>query len=178
MENEVYRFETKLSVLVYILSGETLSSRWLDWQYFDMGPGIFMIPRNYFMGIRVQGFDNRQLKLLIDDLEPVSNLRYFHLAENRSITDDGTLQLARLPQLQFLNLSSCDITDAGLAFLPSLPKVTFLDLSYCNRISRGAVKYVRKLPHLHFLDLQGVIKINNADIKKFERRGLEIHRGS
>ena len=178
MENEVYRFETKLPVSVYILSGEPLSSRWLDWQFYDTGPGVFMIPQNYFMGIRVQGFDNRQLKLLIDDLEPVSNLRYLHLAENRGITDDGILQLARLPQLQFLNLSSCDITDAGLAFLPSLPKVTFLDLSYCNRISRGAAKYVQKLPYLHFLDLQGVIKVNNADIKKFEHRGLEIHRGS
>jgi len=178
MENDVYRFETKLSVSIYVLSGEPLSSRWLDWQFYDTGPGIFIIPRDYFMGIRAQGFDNRQLKLLIDDLEPVSNLRYLHLAENRSITDDGILQLARLSQLQFLNLSSCDITDAGLAFLPSMTKLTFLDLSYCNRISRGAAKYVQKIPHLHFLDLQGVIKVNKADIKKFERRGLEIHSGS
>lgn len=176
METQTYKFTTSLDVMLYLLSKDKPSSRWLDWQEYDCGPGIFNISEDQCLGIRAQGMDDTSLKQLVLESAEIKNLRYLYLAENRGISDKGILNLSGLPQLEYLNISSCDITSNGLSFLPSLSKLTFLDLSYCNRISDKAAVYVQKLPRLKYLDIQGVIKINTSGIKKFERRDLEIHR--
>lgn len=177
MEIETYRFETSLQVVIYTQAAENPSSRWSDWLEFDMGPGIFFLPSATFMGIRAQGFNDAMLRQLVDDLEPVTNLRYLNLSENRGITNYGIQNLERLPHLKYLNLSSCDIGSEGLAFLPRLKSLSYLDLSYCNRITGTGAKYVQKLPALKYLNLHGVIKVNTGALKKFEKRGLEIYRG-
>jgi hypothetical protein len=177
METETYRFETALDVTIFTQPASSPSAKWFDWLEFDQSPGIFHLPVSDHMGIRAKGFTDPEIKQLTDDLESVTSLRYLHLAENRGITNRGIRHLERLPQLAYLNLSSCDISSEGLAFLPALRNLTHLDLSYCNRLTANAAKYIQKLPALKFLDLQGVLKINTGSVKKFERRGLEIYRG-
>lgn len=128
------------------------------------------------MGIRAQKFTDQMLKELIVEISEVSPLRYLFLAENRNITDKGTLFLEKLPQIEYLNLSACGITNDGLAFLPKMTALTYLNLSYCNRVSEGAARYTQPLRQLTLLDLKGVIRINTNGLKKFERRGLEIQK--
>ena len=175
MENQTNKFSTEIAVQLFVLNKNTPSSRWLDWQPFDFGPGIFLIPEDSFLGIRAQGIDDDALFQLVRELSSVSCLRYLYLAENRKITNKGILNLEKLNQIEYLNISSCDITSEGLEFLPSLTNLKFLDLSYCNRISEKAAQYIQKLPRLQYLDIKGVIKINTSSLKKFEKRGLVIH---
>lgn len=174
MESQTYKFTTGLDIMLYLQRKDKPSSRWLDWQEYDRGPGIFNISEDQVLGIRAQSIDDISIKQLVRESAEVKNLRYLYLAENRAISDKGILNLSGLPQLEYLNISACDITSAGLAFLPSLSRLLFLDLSYCNRVSNKASIYVQKLPQLKYLDIKGVIKINTSGIKKFERRGLEI----
>lgn len=175
MENQTNKFSTEITVQLFIINKNASSSRWLDWQPFDTGPGIFIIPEDSFLGIRAQGIDDNNFVQLVRELSSVSCLRYLYLAENRGITNKGVLNLENLTQIEYLNLSSCDITSEGLAFLPSLTNLKFLDISYCNRISEKAAQYIQKLPRLQYLDIKGVIKINTSSLKKFEKRGLVIH---
>ncbi len=176
MEEQIEKFITESDVSLYLLSKETPSGRWLDWQEYDRGPGIFSIPEDRLLGVRGQAMNNDSLKQLVQELKDVHSLRYLYLAENRGISDKGILNLQFLPQLEYLNISACDITSDGLAFLLLLPKLSFLDLSYCNRISGKAAQYIQKLPRLTFLNLQGVVKIKTSDLKKFEKKNLEIQR--
>ena len=113
--------------------------RWLI-SIFDTGPGVFMIPQNYFMGTVCRDLITASSNCLSMILN-LFQFSIFHLAENRSITDDG-LSISEVTAIAILNLSLVILQMPDL-LLPSLPKVTFLDLSYCNRISRGAAKYVR-----------------------------------
>lgn len=176
METDGVRLSTELDVILYTIPCEAVSSRWLDWQEFDRGPGIFYIPRDVFLGVRAQGLHDAEIRKLVEDLKPVENLRYLNLAENRGITNDGMAAVGMLRQLRFLNISSCDINNQGMGFLPNLVNLEYLNLSYCNRITEKAAPFVQKLPKLKYLDLQGCIKINTGGLKKFEKKNLTIYK--
>jgi len=176
MESHSYRFETELEVFLFTVPAEEATSRWLDWQEYDRGPGIFRIPADLSLGIRAQGLHDAEIRRLVSELQEVKNLRYLHLAENRGITEEGMASLGALPQLRFLNIGACDINNRGLDFLPKLTNLEYLNLSYCNRITEKAAPSVQKLSRLKYLDLQGCIKINTGGLKKFEKRGLTIHK--
>ena len=176
MENYNYRLETGLEMILYTIPCEEASSRWLDWQEFDRGPGIFYIPDTVYLGIRAQGLHDAEVRKLAEDLKPVGNLRYLNLAENRGITNDGMAAVGALRQLRYLNIGACDINNQGMGFLPNLINLEYLNLSYCNRITEKTAPFVQKLPKLNYLDLQGCIKINTGGLKKFEKKGLTIHK--
>ena len=176
MEIESYRLETGLDIGLYTIPCEEISPRWLNWQEYDRGPGIFHIPGNLFLGVRAQGLNDDTLKQLVEELAPVSGLRYLHLAENRGISNNGAAYLAKLKQLRCLNIGACDINSQGMSFLSSLTNLTYLNLSYCNRINEKMAPFVQKIPHLEYLDLQGCIKINTGGLKKFEKKGLTIYK--
>ncbi len=176
MECYVYRFSTELDVVLYTIPCEETSPRWLDWQEFDRGPGFFQIPADHFLGVRAQGLHDAEIRRLTADLQPVENLRYLNLSENRGITNEGMSSVGTLRQLRYLNIGACDINNQGMAFLPSLTNLEYLNLSYSNRITEKAAPFVQKLPRLTYLDLQGCIKINTGGLKKFEKKGLTIHK--
>ncbi len=176
MENTTIRYATGLDVLLYTIPADAFSTRWLDWQEYDRGPGIFHLPADVYLGVRAQGLDDAMTRQLAEELAPVENLRYLHLAENRGITNTGMAHIGLLKQLRCLNIGACDINSQGMAFLPSLVNLEYLNLSYCNRVNEKAAPYVQKLPKLSFLELQGCIKINTGGIKKFEKKGLTIHK--
>lgn len=174
METKTYRFETELFVDLYTIPITEITDFWLDWTPFDSGPGIFNLDESLALGIRAQGFTDDLMQQLVEELIDVPGLRYLHLAENRNVTNRGVGFLRLLPQVRYLNISSCDVNSEGLQFLPSLENLEMLDISYCNRISGAAGKYVQQLPRLKTLMVQGTTKLNTADLKKFEKRGLEI----
>ena len=176
MENYDYRLSTELEVILYTIPCEAVSFRWLDWQEYDRGPGIFHIPADVFLGVRAQGLHDAEIRRLAEDLLPAGNLRYLNLAENRGITNEGMAAVGALRQLRYLNIGACDINNQGMAFLPGLVNLEYLNLSYCNRITEKTAPFVQKLPKLKYLDLQGCIKINTGGLKKFEKKGLTIYK--
>lgn len=170
------RLSTEQEIVLYTIPSDECSSRWLDWQEYDRGPGIFHIPASLAVGVRAQGLHDGEIRSLANDLLPLENLRYLHLAENRGISNDGMAAVGSLRQLRYLNIGACDINNQGLEFLPKLVNLEYLNLSYCNRITEKAAPFIQKLPKLTYLDLQGCIKINTGGLKKFEKKGLTIHK--
>ena len=173
---EYYEFKTGLDVGLFTIPAAEEDSRWLNWQEYDRGPGIFHIPSDLSLGIRAQFINDDEFKQLVSELKTVSGLRYLYLAENRGITNSGIAACAELTQLRYLNLSSCDINSQGMDFLPALTQLTYLNLSYCNRINEKTAPFVQKLPRLKYLDLHGCIKVNTGGLKKFEKKGLTIYK--
>ena len=176
MDNYGFKLSTEQEIILYTIPCGEVSSRWLDWQEFDRGPGIFTIPEDMFLGVRAQGLHDAEMRKLAEELLPVENLRYLNLTENRGITNSGMAAVGKLRQLRYLNIGACDLNNEGMAFLPALTNLEYLNLSYCNRITEKTAVYVQKLPRLKYLDLQGCIKINTGGLKKFEKKGLTIYK--
>ena len=176
MEENEFRLSTEMDIMLYTIPCEAVSSRWLDWQEYDRGPGIFYIPTDVYLGVRAQGLHDADIRKVVDELKDVENLRYLNLTENRGITNDGMAAVGSLRQLRYLNIGACDINNQGMDFLPGLVNLEYLNLSYCNRITEKTAPYVQKLPKLKYLDLQGCIKINNGGLKKFEKKSLTIYK--
>ena len=176
MESYNFRLSTELDVVLYTIPCDETSSRWLDWQEYDRGPGIFSLPSEVYLGIRAQGLHDAEIRTLAAELKPVENLRYLNLAENRGITNEGMAAVGQLRQLRYLNIGACDVNNQGMGFLPNLVNLEYLNLSYCNRITEKTAPFVQKLPKLKYLDLQGCIKINTGGLKKFEKKGLTIYK--
>ena len=176
MENHDYRLSTGLDIGLYTIPCGSVSSRWLDWQELDRGPGIFYIPGDMYLGVRAQGIHDEEIRKLADELLSVENLRYLNLTENRGISGSGMAAVGKLKQLRYLNIGACDLNNQDMSFLAGLTNLEYLNLSYCNRITEKTAPYVQKLTKLKYLDLQGCIKINTGGLKKFEKKGLTIYK--
>jgi ankyrin repeat protein len=88
-------------------------------------------------------------------LEPVTALT---LGGSRELTDDGLLHLARMPQLEELNLNEYPggrLTDRGLAVLPQLPKLRVFEMAWQSGITDVGVENLRACEQLERVDLMG-----------------------
>jgi len=173
IDDKVFAFSTPLSILVHTRPAG--SPHRADWKEFDQGEGLYHIPTDVDVSVRVHTINDAELGQLTRDLAGLANLRLLNLSENRNVTSVGMKALRALPQLTMLNLSSCDITNEGLEHLLGLPRLEWLDLTFCNRISDPGLKTLAKVPRLVFLDLQGCVKVTHAGIARLRRRNLEIH---
>jgi len=168
-----FHFSTTLPILILTRpAGQSVE----DWKEFDRGPGYFNLPEGYEVMIKVKQIDDDSLCQLAQDLAGCDTITSLDLAENRKVTDDGLECLKKLPQLAYLNLSSCDITNSGLPFLLEMQNLRVLNLSYCHRLTDLGLRTLKGLPHLAFLDLQGVLKITKAGMSKIRKTGLTIRR--
>ncbi|MFN8580231.1 MAG: hypothetical protein U0163_04540 [Gemmatimonadaceae bacterium] len=70
----------------------------------------------------------------------------------KAVTDDGVRHLARMPQLQQLDLSGTAITDAGLRALNGLPGLRRLNLSWTRTTDSGAA-HLAQCRQLESVDL-------------------------
>jgi hypothetical protein len=167
-------FSSTLPVMVY---HRTQDSTVADWRELDFGPGVFHIPAEDLVMVRIKNIDDFVMKSLIAEITDCPAITFLNLSENRKITNKSMELISTLTNLTGLNLSSCSITDVGLVHLLPLTRLEHLDLSYCNRLSDSAFKELRNLRSLTYLDLQGCTKITTGGIARFNRRGLVIHRG-
>lgn len=147
-----------------------------DWQVLDEGPGFFTIPAAHEAAVRLRLGSDAVLRTLIPEIAGCPALTYLNLSENRGITDRGLEYLSAAPQITMLNLSSCDVTNEGLRALKALSRLEHLELSYCNRLTDNALLALRDLTRLEYLDLLGCLKMTHAALKRFNKRGLIIHR--
>lgn len=91
----------------------------------------------------------------IAGLDFVTSLR---LGGSREITDDGLLQLARMPQLERLELSEYPggkLTDRGLEVLRHLPNLRKFEMTWQGGITDRGVANLRHCALLEDVDLMG-----------------------
>src|SRR5262245_20838770 len=91
----------------------------------------------------------------IAELDHVTSLT---LGGSRQLTDDGLLHLARMPQLQHLNLSEYPggrLTDRGLEVLRHLPNLRTFEMTWQRGISDAGVANLRFCDELEHVDLMG-----------------------
>ena len=172
IENKANGFTTTLPVTVLCRPRKPVG---VDWREVDQGPGAIQLPAGEEASLRVRNLDDALLRLLVREIEGCLAITGLNLAENRAVTDDGLAYLVHLPQLTYLNLSSCGLTNHGISLLLPLTSLQYLDLSYCNRITDLGVKQLRALRNLAYLRLQGCVKVSNGSISKLRRKGLTIH---
>lgn len=146
-----------------------------DWTFLETGPGTIEIEDGLDVCIRIKNIGDDELYSLVKEIAGCPVLTFLDLAENRKISDDGTVRLSSLGQLTHLNLSSCTIHDPTLHTLAEMKRLTWLNLSYCHRLTGTGLRWLKALPNLKYLDLQGSSRLTKADIRRIERRGLVIH---
>ena len=146
-----------------------------DWREIDEGPGVIHLPPGEEASLRTRNMYDGELAQLVSEIKGCTAITGLDLSENRNLTNEGLAYLARLPQLTYLNLSSCALTNQGFIYLLALPMLQYLDLSYCNRITDVGVKQLKALRNLSYLGLQGCVKVSNGSISKLRRSGLTIH---
>ncbi len=93
-------------------------------------------------------------------LERISRLEHvtaLNLGGSTHLTDDGLLHLARMPQLQYLDLSGWEsrITDRGLAVLRHLPELRRLQMCWPQRVTDAGVAHLAGCEQLESVDLLG-----------------------
>ena len=91
------------------------------------------------------------MKLTVVELERVTYLDFSF--SKTPITDESLKDVAKLQNLEELNLRSTDITDAGLKGVAKLQKLTKLNLEY-TQITDEGLKDVAKLQKLGYLNLK------------------------
>jgi hypothetical protein len=168
-----FHFSSTLPIVIFCRPTGQITE---EWKEFDRGPGYFDLPGGHEVMIKVKQINDDDLCQLTQELMGCNMITSLDLAENRKVTDDGLECLKALPQLVYLNLSSCDITNKGLPYLVELQQLKVLNLSYCHRLTDLGLRILKGLPHLVFLDLQGVLRITKAGMSKIRKDGLTIHR--
>ena len=100
--------------------------------------------------------------LMTDEaLKRIANLNFvtsLSLGGSRELTDDGLLQLARMPQIERLDLSEYPggkLTDRGLAVLQHLPNLRKFAMAWQAGISDRGVANLRYCERLEEVDLIG-----------------------
>jgi ankyrin repeat protein len=91
----------------------------------------------------------------IADVDHVTTLS---LGGSRQLTDDGLLHLARMPQLQYLDLSEYPggrLTDRGLDVLRHLPNLRTFEMTWQRGISDAGVANLRFCDQLQRVNLMG-----------------------
>lgn len=100
--------------------------------------------------------------LMTDDvlarIASLTHVTRLHLGGSRELTDDGLLQLARMPQLEYLNLSEYPggkLTDRGLEVLRHLPNLKHFEMTWQAGVSDTGMANLRYCEHLEVVDLMG-----------------------
>ena len=93
-------------------------------------------------------------------LERVSRLgfvRCLNLDGSTQVTDEGLAHLARMPQLQTLNLSGwhSPITDRGLAVLRHLTELQRFEMCWPQRVTDAGMAYLQCCDQLERVDVMG-----------------------
>ncbi|XP_055379384.1 F-box/LRR-repeat protein 14 [Condylostylus longicornis] len=108
----------------------------------------------------------------------LTSLKVINLSFCVSVTDSGLKHLAKMPELQELNLRSCDnISDIGMAYLTEgCTGLTCLDVSFCDKITDHALAHIANgLDNLKSLSLNQC-QITDEGIEKIAKslRDLEV----
>jgi hypothetical protein len=103
-------------------------------------------------GLDASGFMTDAILARVARLEHVTSL---HLGGSRALTDEGLRHLARMPQLQTLDLSGCQVTDRGLEVLRQLPHLRRFQLCWRREVTDAGAANLAACDELESVDLMG-----------------------
>ena len=106
-------------------------------------------------GVDAGGLMTDDLLARIADIDHVTALG---IGGSRQLTDEGLLHLARMPQLQELNLSEYPggrLTDHGLEVLQHLPNLRWFEMTWQRGITDAGIANLRFCDQLEHVDLMG-----------------------
>ena len=116
---------------------------------------IAVMKERRIAGLTANGLMTDALMARVAELDHVIALG---IGGSRGLSDDGLLQLARMPQLQWLNLTEYPggkLTDRGLAVLRHLPNLRMFEMTWQKGITDEGVANLRFCDHLERVDLMG-----------------------
>ena len=105
--------------------------------------------------VQANGFMTDAMLARIADLEHVTSLS---LGGSRELSDEGLRHLARMPQLQRLDLSEYPggrLTDRGLEVLRHLPNLRTFEMTWQSGITDAGVAHLRHCDRLERVNLMG-----------------------
>ena len=88
----------------------------------------------------------------------LDHITSLHLGGSRELTDEGLLHLARMPQLEHLDLSEYPggkLTDRGLEVLRHLPNLRTFEMTWQAGITDAGVANLRFCDQLESVNLMG-----------------------
>ncbi len=116
---------------------------------------IAVLKERRITGLEANGLMTDAVLGRIAEIDHVTSLS---LAGSRELSDDGLLQLTRMPQLQHLNLSEYPggtLTDRGLEAVRHLPNLRTFEMTWQAGISDAGVANLRYCDQLERVDLMG-----------------------
>jgi hypothetical protein len=90
------------------------------------------------------------------------------------VSDGDLLELARIPQLQRLDLSQTRISDQGLAYLKTAPKLVEVNLAYAEKIGDPAHAVIKNWKNLRKLNLRGTVVADETAASAASLPELEV----
>jgi ankyrin repeat protein len=113
---------------------------------------IGVIQERRITGVAANGLMTDHAIARIATLDRVTGLG---LAGSRELTDDGLMHLARMPQLEYLNLTGAKLTDRGLEVLRHLPNLREFEMTWQAGITDAGVANLRFCDRLESVNLMG-----------------------
>ena len=116
---------------------------------------IAVMKERRIAGLTANGLMTDALMARVAELDHVIALG---IGGSRGLSDDGLLHLARMPQLQWLNLSEYPggkLTDRGLQVLRHLPNLRMFEMTWQKGITDEGVANLRFCDQLERVDLMG-----------------------
>lgn len=104
----------------------------------------------------------------------LDNVTSLHLGGSRELTDDGLLQLARMPQLEYLDLSEYPggkLTDRNLRVLRHLPNLRTFGMTWQAGISDAGIANLRYCERLERVNLMGS-PTGDGSIEALQGKGM------
>jgi hypothetical protein len=123
---------------------------------------IAVMKEHRITALHAQGLMTDAVLARVAELDFVTQLS---LGGSRQLTDDGLLQLARMPQLERLDLSEYPggrLTDRGLAVLQHVPNLTHFEMTWQGGITDAGVANLRFCDRLERVNLMGSPTGNGA----------------
>jgi ankyrin repeat protein len=120
----------------------------------DWNTVIGLMEENRIPGLDAEG---QMTDTALERISRLSHVRSLKIGGSTKLTDEGLLHLARMPQLQHLDLSGWEmqITDRGLAVLRQLTGLRRFQMCWPQRVSDAGVANLKYCNHLESVDLLG-----------------------
>ncbi len=115
---------------------------------------ISAIRDNGLTGLNAQG---KMTDAALARLSKIGQITRLQLGGSLQLIDDGVANLARMPQLQELDLSGWKggITDRGLEALQHLTQLRRFEIGWQQNITDAGLEHLKNCEHLEFVNLMG-----------------------
>lgn len=99
---------------------------------------------------------------VLEKITGLEHVTHLGLGGSRELSEDGLLKLARMPQLESLNLTGGRLTDRGLAVLGELKNLREFEMPWQGGVSDEGVRHLKQCERLERVNLMGSLTGDGA----------------